>query len=85
MKFAHTPIRSDNNTIPANTQGGYSEIVPRDRKIFAVFFVHFVKMHIPSFAPGSRRKLWIPAYLMIISQFHDTDSFARKITGIPTL
>jgi len=42
-------------------------------------------MHISSFAPGSRRKLWIPAYLMIISQFRDTDSFARKITGIPTL
>lgn len=66
-------------------KGVIPKIVPRDRKIFAVFFVHFVKMHIPSFAPGSRRKLWIPAYLMIISQFHDTDSFARKITGIPTL
>ena len=66
-------------------KGVIPKIVPRDRKIFTVFFVHFVKMHIPSFAPGSRRKLWIPAYLMIISQFRDTDSFARKITGIPTL
>ena len=66
-------------------KGVIPKIVSRDHKIFAAFFVHFVKMHIPSFAPGSRRKLWIPAYLMIISQFRDTDSFARKITGIPTL
>ena len=53
--------------------------VPRDRKIFPSFFVHFVK--IAQFIICTHRTLQImdSGKLTIISQFRDMNSFVRKI------